>query len=362
MANPSDSTEDRAFVRRTLVVAGTLIAVAGVLWLISALSNILFMIFVALFIAIALEPPVFWLSEKGWRRGAAAGLVFLAGFLLVGLFVVALVPLFAGQINQLANSIPGYIADLFEFMEANLGLDLSGFEPETAGQDAVGFIQSLGGTLIGGIVEVTAGIAGFFVFGTTVALFSFYMVAEMPKLQSTVLSFMERDQQRRALQIWRIAVDKMGGYIYSRLILAIISAAVTIAFLSFLGIPFAFPLGLWVGVLSQFIPVVGTYLAAILPVIVTLSSARPLNTLWVVLFFIAYQQVENLVFAPRITKRTMEIHPAVSIAAIFAGASLLGGIGVILALPVTGIIQAIISESRKRHDVVLDEDPEPASA
>ncbi|MDX1469682.1 MAG: AI-2E family transporter, partial [Acidimicrobiia bacterium] len=192
MANPSDSTEDRAFVRRTLVVAGTLIAVAAVLWLISALSNILFMIFVALFIAIALEPPVFWLSEKGWRRGAAAGLVFLAGFLLVGLFVVALVPLFAGQINQLANSIPGYIADLFEFMEANLGLDLSGFEPETAGQDAVGFIQSLGGTLIGGIVEVTAGIAGFFVFGTTVALFSFYMVAEMPKLQSTVLSFMER--------------------------------------------------------------------------------------------------------------------------------------------------------------------------
>ena len=362
MATPSDPSDDRVFVRRTLVVAGTLLAVAAVVWLISALSNILFMIFVALFIAIALEPPVFWLSEKGWRRGAAAGVVFLSGFLLVVLFVVALVPLFAGQINQLANSIPGYFADLVDFLEANLGLDLSGLEPEAAGEDAVGFLRSLGGTLIGGIVEVTAGIAGFFVFGTTVALFSFYMVAEMPKLQATVLSFMPPAQQRRALQIWRIAVDKMGGYIYSRLILAILSAALTIAFLSLIGVPFAFPLGLWVGVLSQFIPVVGTYLAAILPVIVTLSSERPVNTLWVILFFIAYQQVENLLFAPRITKRTMEIHPAVSIAAIFAGASLMGGIGVILALPVTGIIQAIISESRKRHDVVLDEEPDPATA
>ena len=76
--------------------------------------------------------------------------------------------------------------------------------------------------------------------------------------------------------------------------------------------------------------------------------------LWVLVFFVAYQQVENYVFSPRITKRTMEIHPAVSVAAIIIGANLMGGVGVILALPMTGIVQAIISESGKRHDVVLD--------
>jgi predicted PurR-regulated permease PerM len=64
--------------------------------------------------------------------------------------------------------------------------------------------------------------------------------------------------------------------------------------------------------------------------------------------------VENYLIAPRITKRTMEIHPAVSIGAIIVGSQLLGPIGIILALPMAGIIQALISESRRRHEVILD--------
>ncbi len=362
MATETELADSRLFRRRTLTVAGVILALAGVIWLVTTLSNLLFMVFVSLFVAVALEPPVHWLEKRGWKRGAAAGVVFLAGFVLVTAFVGALVPLFAGQIEQLIASIPGYANSVVDFLESNLGLSLGEFDLETAGEDAVKYLQSLGGTLLGGIVGLTAGLAGFFVFAATVALFSFYMVAELPQLQRTVLSFMTESQQRRALRIWQVAVEKMGGYIYSRLILAVISATVTAIFLGLLGVPFSIALGLWVGVLSQFIPVVGTYLAAILPVVVSLSSVGLLATLWVLLFFAAYQQVENLIFSPRITKRTMAIHPAISIAAIFAGASLMGGIGVILALPMTGVIQAIISESRKRHDVILDEEAPAAEA
>jgi predicted PurR-regulated permease PerM len=77
--------------------------------------------------------------------------------------------------------------------------------------------------------------------------------------------------------------------------------------------------------------------------------------LWVIAYFVAYQQVENYFIAPRITQRTMEIHPAVSIAAIIIGSTLLGPIGVVFALPMTGIIQALISETRKQHVVILDD-------
>ena len=121
-------------------------------------------------------------------------------------------------------------------------------------------------------------------------------------------------------------------------------------------------LGIWVGVLSQFVPVVGTYLAAILPAIVALSSQGVSTMIWVIVFFTAYQQIENYVFSPRITKRTMEIHPAVSVAAIFIGGQLMGGIGVVLALPMTGIIQAIISEWGNRRYVVDEEGLEPLSS
>jgi predicted PurR-regulated permease PerM len=156
-----------------------------------------------------------------------------------------------------------------------------------------------------------------------------------------------------------VAVEKMGGYIYSRLILAVVSATFTTIFLSLLNVPFALSLGIWVGVLSQFIPVVGTYLAAILPALVALTFNSPIIALWVIVYFTVYQQIENYLFSPRITKRTMEIHPAVSVAAIIIGGTLMGGIGVVLALPMTGIIQAIISESRKTYEVILDETGEP---
>jgi predicted PurR-regulated permease PerM len=185
------------------------------------------------------------------------------------------------------------------------------------------------------------------------------MLAELPKLQRTVLSFMPEEQQRHAIHIWDVAVEKMGGYIYSRLILAVISAVLTTTFLTFLEVPFAVSLGIWVGTLSQFVPVVGTYFAAILPAVVALTLVDGITAIWVVLFLVAYQQVENYLISPRITKRTMEIHPAVSVAAIIIGGTLLGGIGVILALPMAGIIQAIVGESRMSYDVIL-EDATPA--
>jgi predicted PurR-regulated permease PerM len=146
------------------------------------------------------------------------------------------------------------------------------------------------------------------------------------------------------------------------LILAVLSGLLTALLLTILDVPFAVSLGVWVGVLSQFIPVVGTYLAAILPAVVALSSRGVGTMVWVIIYFLAYQQIENYLIAPRITERTMEIHPAVSIGAIIIGSALLGPIGVILALPMAGIIQALISETRNQHAVILDEQPKPAPA
>ena len=133
--------------------------------------------------------------------------------------------------------------------------------------------------------------------------------------------------------------------------------------LRLLGVPYSIALGLWVGVLSQFVPVIGTYIAAVLPVFVAFFQ-QPITALWVLIALIAYQQVENFLVAPRITARAMAIHPAVSIGAVIAGASLLGGIGAALALPVAATIQAFISTAVARHDLIesplLDEAGPPA--
>lgn len=346
----------RTFINRTLTVALVLLGVAAVIWLAFELASILFMVFVSLFVTVAFEPPVHFLAKRGWRRGAATGVVFLAALVVAILFIWALVPLFVQQVQSLINAIPGMVESFLIFLRDNLNFDISQLDIREIGQNLLDSIQGVGGTVVGGVVGLASSVFGFLLFATTVALFSFYMIAELPRLQRTVLSFMPTERQRRALGIWEVAVEKMGGYIYSRLVLAVLSAAINGLFLSILDVPFALSLGIWVGVLSQFVPVVGTYLASILPALVALTFNGVGTTVWVVLWFIGYQQLENYVISPRITKRTMEIHPAISVAAIIIGGTLLGGIGVILALPMAGIIQAIIGESRKSYEVILDEE------
>jgi predicted PurR-regulated permease PerM len=106
-----------------------------------------------------------------------------------------------------------------------------------------------------------------------------------------------------------------------------------------------------VGLVSQFLPVVGTYLAGVLPVLLTLLDS-PLEAAIIVVFIVVYQQIENYFFAPRITARTMELHPAVAFGAALGGAALLGFVGAILALPAAAMIQALVSEWGHRYDVV----------
>jgi predicted PurR-regulated permease PerM len=358
MTRSAEKAERDRYVRRTLLGAIVLIGVAAALWLMYRLRTVIFMVFVSLFVTVALEPPVHYLAKRGMRRGAATGLVLVAGLFLFVAFLLALAPLFVEQVTQLVESIPDVIESLTVFLNDTFGLDLSEVSAEEIGQQVLDAVQGLGGTVVGGFIGLTASVVGFLVFATTVALFSFYMIAELPKLQRTVLSAMPEEGQRRAMHIWNVAVEKMGGYIYSRVVLAILSALITWGFLSILDVRFAVSLGIWVGILSQFIPVIGTYLASILPALVALTFNDLTTAIWVIVFFIGYQQVENYVFSPRITKRTMEIHPAISVAAIFIGGTLMGGIGVILALPVAGIIQAIIAESRKSYDVILDAEGE----
>lgn len=360
VTGPSASSDEPAFVRRIVIIALVLLGVAAVLWLAFRLSTVIFMVFVSLFVTVAFEPPVHFLAKRGWRRGAATGVVFGAAFVLVVLFFWALVPLFVEQVQRLIAETPDIVESFLLFLRDTLGFDISELDIDEVGRNLLGSVEDFGGAVAGGVVGIASSLFAFLIFATTVALFSFYMIAELPKLQRTVLSFMPESQQRRALRVWEVAVEKMGGYIYSRLILAVVSATITYLFLTALDVPFAISLAIWVGTLSQFVPVVGTYLASIFPGLVALSFNGGPTAIWVIVFFVGYQQLENYLISPRITERTMEIHPAISVAAIIIGATLMGGIGVILALPMAGIIEAIISETRKSYDVVLDRQ-EPAS-
>ena len=318
-------------------------------WLLSELRGFLMIIVVSLFLSFALEPAVNWLTHHGLRRGLATGLVMVGGFAGFAVFVVVLGSALFSQMSAFIEDLPDLVAQVEESVNDRFDAQFDADElvAELEGQRFQDLATDLAGNAVGFGISAVAAVFNLF----TIALFTFYMVADGPRFRRTVLSFLEPARQRQVLQGWELAIQKTGGYIYSRSLLALLSAVATTIALEVLGIDYALALGIWTGLVSQFIPTVGTYLAGALPVLVAFLD-EPESALIVLTFMIVYQQVENYVFAPKITARTMDIHPAVAFGTVIVGAALFGGTGALLALPAAAVIQAIASTYLNRHDVI----------
>jgi len=334
-----------------LVVVGVLAIAAAAGLMLYQIRGLIYMLFLATFVAIGLEPAVQTLVKRGWRRRRATMVVFGISLILFVGFLVALIPVFATQAALLIENIPGYLEALQNLASRYFEVDL--VDPALADQfeDLGTLLQQYGSAVAGGVFAIGNTVFGAIFQMVTVALFAYYLVAEGPTWRRTLLSMLPTDRQREALNIWEISVEKTGGYVYSRAVLAIVAGLFTFVVLIFLGVPSAAALAVWMGVLSQFVPVIGTYVGMVLPALAALSIS-PLTSLWVVIAMVAYQQLENYLIAPRVTARTMAIHPAVTIGALIAGASLLGGMGAVLALPVAATIQALISTTMQRHSLI----------
>ena len=337
-----------------LVVLTAFLALLG--WhLLGRLTGLLRMLALSLFLSFAFEPAADWLAARGWRRGLATGAV-LAATVLVGLGLVALmVPVIVSQVQSIVVAAPDWLTRAASGLHRCCGITVStariAHELQAAKSSLATFAADVAGNLLGFGAAVLGGIFQLF----TVGLFTFYLVAEGPKVRRGLLSLLTPAHQREVLRTWEIAIQKTGGYFYSRLLLAVINGGLTFAALELLRVPFALPLAVFQGVISEFIPMVGTYVAAAIPLFVSLVS-RPIGvTVGLFAYFIVYQQLENYVLSPRLSKRTMELHPAVAFAAAITGASLGGVLWAFLALPAAATIQAAASAYVTRHEVVESE-------
>ncbi len=319
-------------------------------WLVRQLRTLLIMLLVSLFLSFALEPAVNRLERWGIRRGVGTGLVFLGVVAAIGAFGFAIGSVLADQISGFVDEAPTYIQDIESWIEDTFDVEID-TEALVAEFQAGGVATRFATNLAGNLVSLGTQVLNFLFQLLTIALFTFYLVTDGPRLRRAVCSLLEPDRQRQVLQVWDIAIEKTGGYIYSRGILALMSAAVHWAAFEIIGTPFPLPLALWVGLISQFVPVIGTYIAGALPVIIGLID-EPSTGLWMLVVIVIYQQVENYVLAPPITAHTMDVHVAVAFGSVIAGGLLLGVVGALLALPAAATIQAFASTLVQHHEVV----------
>jgi predicted PurR-regulated permease PerM len=311
-------------------------------------------VFLAWLLSISLEPVVDRLAGRGMRRGVATGLVMLGLALLLLVFLGLFGALLVDQLAQLVASLPEVVRGAVDWANRVFGTSFEPADITDSLQLTPERVEQLAEQLAPGVVGVVSALFGFVVQALTLMLFTFYMSAQAPQLRRTVSSWFPPRQQRVISTVWEIAVEKTGGYVVSSLLLASLSAFLTGAFLWLLGVPYWLPLAIWTGIVSQFIPAVGAYLGVVFPALVALS-VDPFDALWVVLFGVVYQQIENLVLSPRLTAKTMSLHPAVAFAAALIGGALGGILFAFLALPAAGVIQSAVRAWGRRYTVVEDE-------
>jgi predicted PurR-regulated permease PerM len=336
--------------RAVLLLLGGAAGLVVAFWLLARLRGLLVTLLVSLFLAFAMEPAANILARRGWRRGAATAAVFAVLVAAVIVLVTALGSLFVDQVAQLIDAIPGYAQQLADFLNDRFGTQVDGGTLAEQLRDSQG-VRSFVSGVAAAAVGLSTTLVGLLLQSFTIGLFTFYLVADGPRLRRVVCSVLRPERQQLTLRIWELAIQATGGYVASRALLAGVSAAVTWLALSVIGVPYPLALGLWVGLVSQFVPTIGTYLAGALPVLIALFH-DPVDALWVLGYITAYQQFENLVLSPRITARTMSLHPAVAFGSVIAGGAIAGPIGALLALPAAASIQALVSSYAHRYQVI----------
>lgn len=320
-------------------------------FLLSRLTGLLTLLLVSLFLALAIEPGVNRLAARGWKRGRATILILLGVMLATLIFVVAIGTLVATQIADLLENSSTTVTKTVNGINDLFGTHIDATEVIDNIQADNGPVQRFINSQQDKVFDLSVAALGFLLQIFSVLLFTFYLVADGPRLRRSICSRLPAARQERVLHTWELAINKTGGYLYSRALLAGLSALFHWILFQSIGLQAAVAMALWVGLISQFLPVVGTYIAGALPVLLAVIDS-PIKAVVIMIFVVLYQQLENYLFAPRITARTMELHPAIAFGAALGGAALLGGVGAVLALPAAAMAQALISDWGARHEVI----------
>ena len=339
--------------RTVLVVVGLLIAVAAVLKILWISRHVVAWIFIALFLALALNPAVDWL-ERRWvrRRGLATGVVYLTAVAAIAAIGALFIPTLVDQVNDFANKVPDYLDDVTKG-KGRLGFLQSKYHLVDKARDALreGGARKLFG-LSGTALAVTKGVITAVVATVTIAFMTFFMLLEGPAWVERAYGLIPPRSQPRWRAIGRDIYRTVGGYVTGNLLISLIAGTATTIVLLATGVQYALALGLIVAILDL-IPLAGATIAAIIVGIVAFLHSIVAGIV-VVVFFIVYQQVENHLLQPVVYGRTVQLSPLAVLTSVLIGAELAGVLGALAAIPVAGSLQVILREflRARRHEAV----------
>jgi predicted PurR-regulated permease PerM len=301
-------------------------------------ASILVLIFIALFLAIGLNPAVTRLRSWGLRRGLAVTVIALAVVLLLCGGVFALVPPLVTQTGQLIENVPDFI----ESLQRNETVrDL------VQRYDILSRVQSAldAGTVTNALGGVVGGAR--LLFGTifnvlTVLVLVIYFLAAFDRIKEGGYALVPRSRRQRVRLLTDEILGKVGAYMVGAIAIAVLAGLSTWVFAMIVGLAYPFALAVVVAV-CDLIPQIGATLGAVVVSLVGLAASLPTGIACIV-FFVIYQQVENYLIYPNVMRRSVKVSDVAAVTAALLGVGLFGVIGALIAIPMVAAIQLIVRE------------------
>ncbi|WTX59571.1 AI-2E family transporter [Streptomyces sp. NBC_00648] len=302
-------------------------------------GNLLTLLLLAVFLALALEPVVVWLTRHRLRRGGAVAVVLVLLLALFAGFLALVVPPAADEINALVKAVPGWLRDLHDH-NSTLGRfeDRYHLVEKAKQQFSSGGAAGLAGGLLG---------AGKFVVGAVtsaaiVIVVTVYVMAFLPSLKRFCLHFVAARKRPHAQEVTEEVLNRVGRYMLGNVATSVIAGAATFVWCAVTGVPYPAALGVFIA-LMDLIPIVGTTIGGFVVSLVALSVSLPV-ALATAGFYVGFRLAEDYLIVPRVMKFAVDVHPLVTVVGVLIGGALLGVIGALVAIPAAVAIGIVLDE------------------
>jgi predicted PurR-regulated permease PerM len=313
------------------------------LWLgqmLLAIVSVLILVVVALFLAVGLNPAVEFLMRRGLKRPWAVLYVIVGVLAAFGLFLVAIVPVVSHQVSAISDALPAW----FDQLQKN-GTIRSFDNKYDVSTKVTDYLQSgaLAKKLFGGALGLGLAILGILANVFVVIVLTLYFLASLPSMKHAAYQLAPASRRERVSLLGDRVLRNIGGYVSGAFVVALCAGLSTMAFLFIVGLgSYAVALALVVALLDV-IPMIGATIGAAIVCVIGFAT-DPTTGLVCVVFYIAYQQLENFLIYPRVMSRSVEIPGALTVIAALIGGTLLGVVGALLAIPTAASIMLLVRE------------------
>jgi predicted PurR-regulated permease PerM len=325
-----------------MVTIGALLALTMLQALASA-SAVFILIIISIFLAAGLNPAVLFFQNRGLNRGASVGAVMASVLLFVAAFIAIAVPPLLDQGNQLLDNAPALIKDLNNNAFINdLNNKYGVIDSLQTKIDSLIKDGQFAITAFGGVIGVGKAVVSGLVSTITILVLTLYFLASLPQVINIALRFVPATRRDRVSKLTNAIVGRIGSFVGGQAIIAALAAIFILIMGLIIGMPYPGPLAMVV-LICGFIPLVGHFIGMSIVTVVSLTDS--LTTAAIALgAYILYVQIENYVITPRIMRKSLAIPGLVTIIAALLGASLLGLVGGLLAVPIAAAVLLILDE------------------